>query len=334
MGTTNGAKTLFTFASLLVPAVLSVSQGAASPNIVVFFGDDWGYGDLGANSPEAAGLTPHLDTLAEGGLRFTDFHVAASVCTPSRAGLLTGRLGLRTGVYKNFGTDSKGGLPLNETTIAELLKQPGADGSPSAWTTGMVGKWHLGTANGHHPSDRGFDFFVGLPYSWDMGCGAVPAIMVWPNAANGNNMSEICPACQRAGAPAPAPAGDECCGRKKGSGCPGQTIGVPLFHNKTIVEQPVNLDTLSARYGDAAETFIGNAAAAGGPFFLYYAAAHMHVPQNHDARWDNASAAARARGAFGAALMEMDDEVGRVMAALEAHGVADNTLFLVTGDVR
>ena len=62
-------------ASLLVPAVLSVSQGAASvPNIVVFFGDDWGYGDLGANSPEGAGLTPHLDALAEGGLRFTDFH--------------------------------------------------------------------------------------------------------------------------------------------------------------------------------------------------------------------------------------------------------------------
>ena len=109
-----------------------------------------------------------------------------------------------------------------------------------------------------------------------MGCGAVPAIMVWPNEKNGNNMSEICPACRRANDPAPPSAGDECCGRAKGKGCPGQDIGVPLFHNKTIVEQPVNLDTLSDRYGDAAETFIGNAAASGNPFFLYYAAAHMH----------------------------------------------------------
>ena len=122
-------------------SVFSASPGdTAPPNIVIFFGDDWGYGDLGANSPDGAGLTPHLDSLADGGLRFTDFHVAASVCTPSRAGLLTGRLGLRTGVTRNFGTSSNGGLPLNETTIAELLKQRGSDDAPSRWTTGMIGK--------------------------------------------------------------------------------------------------------------------------------------------------------------------------------------------------
>ena len=89
----------------------------------VFRPADWGYGDLGANWNDTSGLTPNLDKVAAGGLRLTDFHVAASVCTPSRAGLLTGRLGLRTGITRNFGPGSRGGLPLNETTIAEHLKQ-------------------------------------------------------------------------------------------------------------------------------------------------------------------------------------------------------------------
>ena len=98
-------------------------------------GDDWGWGDLGANwaPTNALGLTPNLDKLADGGLRFVDFHAGASVCTPSRAALLTGRLGLRTGVTSNFGPSSTGGLPLNETTIAELLK-------PMGYKTGMIGK--------------------------------------------------------------------------------------------------------------------------------------------------------------------------------------------------
>ena len=152
--------------TLCLAATVALSAATARPNIVIFFGDDWGYGDLGANSPDGAGLTPHLHALAAGelvfrvqvlravtrtllplahlnhpfppgGLRFTDFHATASVCTPSRAGLLTGRLGLRTGVKNNFGPSSVGGLPLNETTIAEFLKKEGN------YRTGMIGKWHL-----------------------------------------------------------------------------------------------------------------------------------------------------------------------------------------------
>ena len=88
------------------------------------------------------------------------------------------------------------------------------------------------------------------------------------------------------------------------------SIGLPLFNNITIVEQPVDLDALSDKYTEAADTFISTSAAAGDPFFLYYAAAHMHVPQNHAARWTNATNQTIARGAFGAALLEMDNEVG------------------------
>ena len=94
---------------------------------------DWGWGDLGENWEPSRGLTPNLDQLAREGLRFTNFHVGASVCTPSRAALLTGRMGPRTGVVTNFGPSSAYGLPLNETTIAEFLKRAGG------YRTGMIG---------------------------------------------------------------------------------------------------------------------------------------------------------------------------------------------------
>ena len=118
------------------------------PSFLVFFGDDWGWGDLAANWKPSTGLTPNLDKLSAEGLRFTDFHVGSSVCTPSRAALLTGRLGLRTGVINNFSPDSLYGLPRNETTFAEVLQARG-------YRTGMLGKWHLGSARGYHPLDRG-----------------------------------------------------------------------------------------------------------------------------------------------------------------------------------
>ena len=147
-----------------VAAVAGVATGrpgidsTTPPNFVVIFGDDWGWGDIGANWPGTEGLTPAIDALADSGIRFTDFHVAASVCTPSRAGLLTGRLGLRTGVVRNFGPASLGGLPKNETTLAEMLKR-----APTPYRTGMVGKWHLGTYTGFSPVDRGFDSYLGVP---------------------------------------------------------------------------------------------------------------------------------------------------------------------------
>lgn len=97
----------------------------------------------------------------------------------------------------------------------------------------------------------------------------------------------------------------------KNYGCPEMSLGLPLFNNLTIVEQPVDLDALSDKYIDAAEAFISTSLASGDPFFLYYAAAHMHVPQNHADRWTNASNQTIARGAFGAALLEMDNEVGQ-----------------------
>lgn len=83
-----------------------------------------GWGDIGANNNETV-ETKNIDELARNGLRFTDFHMGASVCTPSRSALLTGRLGLRTGVVQNFGETAMFGLPINETILPEYLKASG-----------------------------------------------------------------------------------------------------------------------------------------------------------------------------------------------------------------
>jgi hypothetical protein len=90
-------------------------------------------------------------------------HAGSSVCTPARAALLTGRLGPRTGIIHNFGQKSLHGLSLEEVTLAEVLSSAGYD-------THMVGKWHLGHAAGFLPHQRGFGSWLGIPYSWDMGC--------------------------------------------------------------------------------------------------------------------------------------------------------------------
>ena len=133
-----------------------------APNIVLMLLDDHGYGDMGAYD-SSVDETPHMDALAASGIRFTDFHSAASLCTPSRAALLTGRLGMRTGVTTNFGTVSLGGLPIEELTMAELL--------PASFRKHMVGKWHLGHHEPFHPSFRGFDTVYGLPYSGTLDSG-------------------------------------------------------------------------------------------------------------------------------------------------------------------
>ncbi|XP_036079676.1 arylsulfatase G isoform X2 [Rousettus aegyptiacus] len=185
------------------------------PNFVIILADDMGWGDLGANWA-AAKDTANLDKMAAEGMRFVDFHAAASTCSPSRASLLTGRLGLRNGVTHNFAVTSVGGLPLNETTLAEVLRQAG-------YITGMIGKWHLGHHSSYHPNFRGFDYYFGIPYSHDMGCTDTPGYNHPP-----------CPACPQGERPA----------RSADRDC-YTDVALPLYENLSIVEQPVNLSSLA-----------------------------------------------------------------------------------------
>ena len=152
--------------NIIVPFKESMAQAGITdrPNIIILFADDLGYGDIGPFGHPTI-QTPHLNRMAREGMRLTQFYVAASVCTPSRAGLLTGRLPVRSGMASDerrvLFPNSKGGLPDEEITIAEALKKEG-------YATAAIGKWHLGHLPEHLPTEHGFDRYYGVPYSNDM----------------------------------------------------------------------------------------------------------------------------------------------------------------------
>ena len=131
------------------------SRPPTAPHVVVILADDLGYADLGFTGC-ADFLTPALDALAAAGVVFTDGHVSAAVCAPSRAGLITGAHQQRQGFESNLVYDDRGtGLSADAVTLATRLRDIG-------YSTSAVGKWHLGSAQGQHPLDVGFDHFTGL----------------------------------------------------------------------------------------------------------------------------------------------------------------------------
>jgi len=137
---------------------------ARGPNVIVIFADDLGYGDLGCYGHPTI-RTPQLDRMAAEGIRLTQFYSAASVCTPSRAALLTGRLPIRSGMCSDrrrvLFPDSGGGMPASEITFAEALRGLG-------YATACVGKWHLGHLPPFLPTRNGFDEYLAsrTPTTW------------------------------------------------------------------------------------------------------------------------------------------------------------------------
>jgi arylsulfatase A-like enzyme len=162
----------FNIKKLLTAMACGLSASVASavsvqkPNIVVFFCDDLGYGDIGCYGSKS-NHTPNLDKLSAEGMRFTDFYVTAPVCSPSRSSMMTGCYPLRVdlarssaGPYVLLPGDKKGINP-SETTMAEMLHDSG-------YATACIGKWHLGDQPQFMPNKHGFDYFYGIPYSNDM----------------------------------------------------------------------------------------------------------------------------------------------------------------------
>jgi arylsulfatase A-like enzyme len=236
--------------ALLLFALSVLDSGAGKPpNIVIILADDLGYGDLGCYGHPTI-RTPNLDRMAAQGMRFTDFYVAACVCTPSRAALLTGRLPIRTGMA---GTeqrrvefrDSAGGLQPDEMTIASALKS-------KHYATACIGKWHLGHLPPYLPLAHGFDYYYGLRWSNDM----EPAPKIPKNASSSLN-------------PDPAWWRDS------------------LVQGDKIIEQPTDLSTLTRRYTEQAKQFIHENRKQ--PFFLYFAHTYPHVPLFASAKFKGTS---------------------------------------------
>lgn len=152
-------------AGALVMLVVIISLGAsalvkdsqplrkAKPNVVIILSDDQGFGDVSYHEHPKEIKTPAIDKLAAQGVVFTNGYASAFVCAPTRAGLLSGRYQQRFGFYR--ASDSRVGMPLNEITLADVLKKEG-------YTTGAFGKWHLGLTKEYHPCSRGFDEFYGF----------------------------------------------------------------------------------------------------------------------------------------------------------------------------
>lgn len=177
--------------TLAAPLNTSAATTETRPNIIVMLADDLGYNDLGCYGQKRI-RTPNLDRMAQEGARFTDFYVASSICSPSRAALLTGSYPQRVGLgvcsrvmngkivpWHVLYPNSQQGLNPAEVTIPEILKQQG-------YATGMVGKWHLGDAPEHLPTKHGFDSYFGIPYSNDM----KPVIYLHDEAVEGPAVQE------------------------------------------------------------------------------------------------------------------------------------------------
>lgn len=186
------------------------------PNFIIIFTDDQGYGDVGVFGHPTI-KTPNLDQMAMEGQKWTNFYVAANVCTPSRSAIMTGRLPVRTGMFSNkrrvLFPDSDGGLPAYENTIAKLLKGSG-------YSTAAIGKWHLGHLPPYLPTSHGFDSYFGIPYSNDM-----------------DQVNDV--------------------DAKEAFASPKyEYFNVPLMRNESIVERPANQNTITKRYTEEAVKII------------------------------------------------------------------------------
>ena len=193
----------------------TVDAATDKPNVVIIFTDDMGYGDVGIYGHPTI-RTPNIDRMAAEGQKWTQFYTAASVCTPSRAGLLTGRLPIRSGMCSDVRgvlfPDSSGGLPVDELTLAEALKHLG-------YATACIGKWHLGHLPDHLPMNHGFDSYFGIPYSNDMD--RLPGI-----------------------------------DREKQMDPRVEYWNVPLMRDTDIIERPADQTTITKRYTEKAVRFI------------------------------------------------------------------------------
>ncbi|XP_070566880.1 arylsulfatase A-like [Ptychodera flava] len=274
---------------------LRIHASSSKPNVVILFADDVGYGDLGCYGHPTS-FTPNLNKMAEDGLLLTSFYSAANLCSPSRAALLTGRYQIRSGIYPFvLSPDSTGGLPRNETTIAQILKNQG-------YRTAMIGKWDLGIGKDlvHFPTNYGFERYFGIPYVH----GACPCEKCfYPNVG-----------CQWS-----VFGGDK---------CGFDNTYCPIFQDTKITQQPADLMTLMEDYSSFARDFISQSAREGSPFFLYYAFNHCHFPQFAGKRFRNFTE----RGIYGDSLAEIDWSVGQVIDQLRENGIENNTFVFFTSD--
>ena len=264
-----------------------------TPNFIVIFTDDQGYEDIGCfGSPKIK--TPHLDKLAAEGRKFTSFYSANSVCSPSRAALMTGSYPTRVSVPGVLFPRHKEGLNPDEITIAEVLKTKG-------YATSCIGKWHIGHKPKFLPTRQGFDSYYGIPYSNDMTIDPEAQLAADINLREGFTLDRI--------------------KNEK----PKKNL-VPLMRNEEVIEYPCDQTTLTKRYTEEAVKFIEKNEDK--PFFLYLPHTMPHIPLFASKKFKGKSD----RGPYGDTIEEIDWSVGEIMKALRKNSLDENTLVIYSSD--
>ena len=295
------------------------------PNIVIIYTDDQGYGDVSALNEHARFATPHIDRLVREGMTFTDGHCSDTVCTPSRYGLLTGRYSWRSRLKRGvMGSEGPCLIEDGRVTLASLLRDHG-------YQTAMIGKWHLGMQFDGEvgardwskpfrdgPIEKGFDHFFGIPASMNFGVLTyleqdrvqAPANL-WTAKKPGQNQ------------------GDRLSYR----------IRPPYQAERSAIARRPQLE-VAAGFDDSEvlQTFLAEAAKwidgvaedakRGKPFFLYLPLTSPHKPVCPQKEFVGKSNA----GLYGDFMMETDHRVGQLLAALDTHGLAANTMVVFTAD--
>lgn len=325
--------------------IVMVSKTVCShPNIVIFIADDLGYGDVGGAFGNETLPTPNIDKIGTRGVSFTHSLAAASVCTPSRAALLTSRYPIRNGMTspgKNrviFFTASPGGLPMSEVTLPKILKTIG-------YSTALIGKWHLGKdqhSKGdmiHHPLKHGFDYFYGLPLSniKDFGHRTSVVTSYFPNmyywfstiAVIGLSLGYSLKSRKR---------------RVAAMIVLFITVAIPLIitlfiksfptinsilmRNDKVIEQPIVLEGITSRFVNESINFMENAIKERNPFFLM-----MSFVKVHSAHFPSRLFKGKSRhGLYGDCVMELDWGVGEIVSHLEKSNIMNDTIIIFTSD--
>lgn len=287
------------------------SERPVTPNIVYILADDLGYGDISCLNAESRLKTPNVDSLAAGGRIFTDAHSGSALCTPTRYGIMTGRYSwrsrLKSGVLWGY---SRPLIPTDRLTVASLLKKAG-------YTTGCIGKWHLGLEwklrdsvipkdtpeePGNNvdlgapirkgPRELGFDYFFGISASLDM----APYVYIRNDRATALPDRET------------------------------ENPDYQQFWRKGPTGSDFHHDQVLSRLTDEAVSFIEKNARR--PFFLYFPLSAPHAPILPTGEFKGKSGT----NIYGDFVLQVDAVVGRLVAALKREGVEKNTLIIFTSD--
>ena len=320
----------------ILPLILfltAASAAAQQPNVVLIYGDDVGYGDVGVYGSELI-PTPNIDRLAAEGLRFTDGHCSASTCTPSRFSLLTGIHGFRHGV-RILRPDAPLTIMPHMYTLPQMFQAAG-------YTTGIVGKWHLGIGNKGTPMDWngkvapgplevGFGYSFLLPSTNDR----VPCVYV-----ENHTVVNLDPK-------------DPLYVGKKPEGFTGTVYpngkktpeamsyyGITHGHNNSVINGIGRIgfqwggkaalwddETMADEFVTQTEAFLKRQTK-DQPFFLFFSSQDIHVPRAPHPRYRGKSSLSFR----GDAMVQLDAAVGSILEALEAEGLAENTIVIFTSD--